>query len=260
VNHLISIIIPCYNHGEYLEETIQSIEAIKGSSEIEILIMNDGSTKVDTITELKRLESSGYNVIHQANQGLAAARNNAINLAKGKYILPLDADNKLHANYLTKAVDILNKNENIDIVYGNRILFGEESGLKKPGAFDFNKIVIGNYIDACALYRKSVWEENGGYDGKMPAMGHEDWEFWIHACLNNKNFYYLDDICFYYRTSGTSMNITTSMPNAERNKQYIYCKHGTKIIEKFYTQIQNLEYIRKYKLKAIVKLLLGYKF
>jgi glycosyltransferase involved in cell wall biosynthesis len=79
-------------------------------------------------------------VIHQSNQGLAAARNRAIAAASAKYILPLDSDNKLHRNYLTRAVEILDVHPSLDVVYGNPILFGEESGVRRVGPFEFGKL------------------------------------------------------------------------------------------------------------------------
>ena len=69
-----------------------------------------------------------------------------------------------------------------------------------------------NYIDACAVFRKTVWEEVGGYDGNMPAMGNEDWEFWIHIFFKKGVFYYLDQPCFYYRVSSTSMRVSVTEP------------------------------------------------
>lgn len=69
----VSIVIPCYNHGQYLDEALQSIHQAQAGP-VEILIVNDGSTDPATIEKLRSLEQQGYRVIHQPNQGLAAAR------------------------------------------------------------------------------------------------------------------------------------------------------------------------------------------
>lgn len=261
---VVSIIIPCYNHGRFLGDAINSILNIKTNYSYEIIVVNDGSTDEHTNQVIDNLNSDRVSVIQQKNQGLAAARNNAIIQSHGKYILPLDADNKLHDNYLIKAIDILEQNPNVDIVYGDCMLFGEQNGLRKQLEMSFEYFLkIGNHIDACAVYRKKVWDKNNGYDGKMPAMGHEDWEFWVHSKLNGFKFYYLEELCFYYRTSSSSMNIAISTPSIEKNRDYIFDKHAVKIIknilETLYLYKWKLDYIKNNKVKAIIKILLGYE-
>jgi glycosyltransferase involved in cell wall biosynthesis len=260
-NPKVSIIIPCYNHGQYIREAVESVLENANKFSFEIIIINDGSTNYDTTKELKKLEQEGYKILHQINLGLAGARNNGISLAKGKYILPLDSDNKLHKNYLTQAIEILEGNPSVDVVYGNPFFFGMEEGIKKTGEFDFLKIILGNYIDACAVYRKEVWERVKGYDGNMPVMGHEDWEFWISAYISGSNFYYLNDLCFYYRSLPNSMAKTYSTPSEDLNRKYIHQKHSSEIVTMLIATSARLDYVKKYlklnRLKAIAKILLG---
>src|SRR4051812_35874782 len=85
----ISIVIPCFNHGKYLKEAIQSVEQIQDKSLYELIIVNDGSTDEYTNRLMKSLSRKGYHIIFQNNQGLSASRNNAINVARAEYILPL---------------------------------------------------------------------------------------------------------------------------------------------------------------------------
>ncbi len=107
----VNIIIPCYNHGEFLKEAVES--ALKSTfKNYEIIIVNDGSTDVSTLTIIKELErkfqhNKLINFIHQENLGLANARNNGIRTSKGEYILILDADNKIRPDYLSEAVEII---------------------------------------------------------------------------------------------------------------------------------------------------------
>lgn len=264
----ISVIIPCYNHGAYLEEAILSVEENTDVYDCEIIIIDDGSSDSLTIEVLNSLERKGYHVIRQRNQGLAAARNNAITIARGKYILPLDSDNKLHKNYLTKAVAILEKDNSIGVVYGKPIFFGDEQGLREVGEFDFERLITMNYIDACAVFRRDIWVQVNGYDGLMPGMGNEDWEFWVHSFLLGNQFFYLQEVCFYYRVLATSMSASTTRPSYSANKEYIYKKHALKLVEKllaFNKSLINSEeknklvinYITNNRLKAIVKLGLG---
>lgn len=225
----ISIIIPCYNHGQYIQETIKSIENIVKTYESEVIIINDGSTDLKTIEILNKIKEDGYTVIHQNNKGLGSARNNGIRIAKGKYILPLDSDNLVLSPYINQAIDILEKNEDISIVYGDAEFFGEKSGKWKVGSFNLQKLMLGNYIDACAVYRKSVWEFLGGYDEKMPKMGTEDWDFWLNCSFNNFNFQYLEVPCFGYRVLKNSMIHSFSVLDFKQIYEYLEDKYSTKL-------------------------------
>lgn len=201
---LVTIVIPCYNHGAFLEETLESISKATNKYIPEIIIVNDGSTDALTLSAFERVEAQGYFVLHQENQGLAKARNNGIRLAKGKYILPLDSDNNVLPPYLNEAIDILEK-KSIDVVYGNAMYIGEKKGLWKNKHLDKRRILITNQIDACAIFKKEIWEKVGGYSEDMPYMGCEDWNFWLKCIDKGFVFLYLNEVCFQYRVLSSSM-------------------------------------------------------
>ncbi|MDQ6763404.1 MAG: glycosyltransferase [Bacteroidota bacterium] len=201
----VSVIIPCYNHGLFVREAIRSVEECSDKYLYEIIILNDGSTDIYTIEVLQQLAAEGYHVISQCNQGLGAARNNAIKEARGEYILPLDSDNKICSDYIYESIRILDEQPGIAMVYGDVEYFGKKSGRHIVGEFNLQKIMIGNIIDACAVYRKSVWEALGGYDEKMPVMGFEDWDLWLNMALHRYEFYYIPKVLFHYRVLDSSM-------------------------------------------------------
>ncbi len=202
----VSIIIPCYNHGKYIDDAVQSIDQIADKNLYEVIIVNDGSTDELTNERLRALGETGlYKVIFQKNQGLATSRNNAIALSKGEYILPLDADNKIRPEYVYKGIEIMDSRKDVSIVYGNAAYFGDKTEVFRPGPFNLQKLMIANYIDACAIYRKTVWEVTGGYDKNMPSQGVEDWEMWMHACFKGFKFHYQDEILYDYRVLADSM-------------------------------------------------------
>lgn len=203
----ISIIITCYNLGNYLEEAVASCKEYAPSSDYEIILVNDGSTDEATIKILERIaeQDKAILVLNQPNMGLAKARNNGIKLAKGKYIIPLDADNKLRPEFIKQTISILDSNEAIDVVYGDAQLFGNKTSLWKGKSFDIAEMVLNNYIDACAGFRKSVWEELGGYDENMPVMGFEDWDLWLRMAVRGVQFQYVEDVFFDYRVRDNSM-------------------------------------------------------
>ena len=103
---LVSVIIPCYNQGEFLDECLTSVFA-SSYKQIEVIVVNDGST--DNSIEIIASLNAKYNftLIDQINSGPSIARNNGVLASKGKYILPLDADDKIGGTYIEHAVKTL---------------------------------------------------------------------------------------------------------------------------------------------------------
>ena len=221
----ISIVIPCYNHGQYVREAIESVEQCSDKSLYEIIIINDGSTDDYTIEVMKQLEEEGYHVINQKNQGLGPTRNNAIKAAKGEYILPLDSDNKIRPEYIYESIKILDADATIVMVYGDAQFFGDTTKRRVVGRFNLQQIMIENYIDACTVFRKSAWEAAGGYDEKMPVMGFEDWDLWLNLSFKNYKFQYVDKILFDYRILGDSMLRSVSTEKKELLYEYLNNKY-----------------------------------
>ena len=112
----VSIIIPCYNYGQYIDEAVDSVLA-QTFQDFEIIIVNDGSTDEFTNKKLENYNKPKTTVYFTKNQGVSAARNYAIEKSSGEYILPLDADDKIHSDYIKEAVDVLEANNEIGIVY-----------------------------------------------------------------------------------------------------------------------------------------------
>jgi glycosyltransferase involved in cell wall biosynthesis len=227
-NPKVSIIIPCYNHGVYLMDAINSVNEVQDKSLFELIIINDGSNDMYTIKVLNELSEDGYCVLTQQNQGLAAARNNGIKIAKGRYILPLDADNMIRPGYVYRGINTFENNPDISIVYGNARCFGKIEEERHPGSFNLQKLMLSNYIDACAMYRREVWEKTGGYDKDMPSSGVEDWELWMHASFLGYKFHYINEVLFDYRVSKNSMitELKASKNKGNLNIEYLIKKHS----------------------------------
>ncbi|HXA00627.1 MAG TPA: glycosyltransferase [Cytophagaceae bacterium] len=220
----ISVVIPCYNQGVFLKDAIDSFRN-SNSPLFEIIIVNDGSTDPDTNSIIDQFALK-YKVIKQENQGLARARNNGIREAAYPYILPLDADNKIELAYLEEAIKILDSEQSVGVVYANAIFFGDVNAKKQVRDFDLIELLTFNYIDACAIFRKNVWEEVGGYDANMPFMGYEDWEFWISISKTEWEFRHINDYLFHYRVSSGSMVSQCNIPDNRRKiLEYIVIKH-----------------------------------
>lgn len=203
---LVSVIIPCYNQGQYLREAVDSVLASTYTN-IQIIIVNDGSTQHLDI--LNNFSAPKTHIIHQENQGLSMARNNGINEACGKYILPLDADDKIHPTYIEKALNIIENNDKIGIVYCDAEFFGIKTGKWKLKEYNFKDFLLGNYIFCSALYRKSDWAIVGGYKKEM-VFGFEDWEFWLSLIEMGAEVYKIPETLFLYRQTNKSMSESLS--------------------------------------------------
>lgn len=230
---VLSVIIPCYNHGLYIKEALESVALCTDTTLYEIIIVNDGSTDHYTIQVLKELENEGYRIIHQANLGLGTARNNAIKAARGKYILPLDSDNRIHPDYIYESINVLNKNPEVGVVYSDAQRFGEQNCKRIVGPFNLQKLMLDNYIDACAVFRKSAWEKLNGYDTHMPVMGYEDWDLWLRFALDGQHFYYINKALFDYRAMASSMSSSNSVSEALALSAYMDEKYKNYIGKKY---------------------------
>jgi glycosyltransferase involved in cell wall biosynthesis len=222
---MVSVIIPCYNQGHFLGEALASLYKAN-EADLEIIIVNDGSSDENTNRIISELDTSQYIVLNQHNQGLAMARNNGIAISKGKYILPLDADNYINPELISKAISVLDSNNSIDIVYTDCVVFGDLNENRVVGEFDFTMLLHGNYIDALAIFRREVWEVNKGYDANMPFMGWEDWDFWINSHTNGFKFYYINQSLYHYRHLGGSMLRSKDLEvKFVKVRQYIFSKY-----------------------------------
>jgi glycosyltransferase involved in cell wall biosynthesis len=219
----VAVIIPCFNHGEFLPEAVASVDAL-GRKDVEIVIVDDGSKEERTREEVEKLARSGINVIQQENRGLAAARNVGIASTTAQYIFPLDADDRMRGGGVERGIQILDSDAEVGVVYGNAQCFGTRTNYWPGGPFDRHRLLAGNFIHASALYRRVVWECNGGYDGTMPVQGYEDWDFWLGAMERGWKFEYVPLIFFDYRQHTKSM-LTHAVNFEQQIKEFACRKH-----------------------------------
>ncbi|MBU1417889.1 MAG: glycosyltransferase family 2 protein [Proteobacteria bacterium] len=207
---MISVVIPCYNHGVYLEEAVESVLA-QSYQHFEIVIVNDGSTDPYTNELLRSFDKPRCRVYHMDNQGLPAARNNGIRRTKGDYICCLDADDKYHPDYFAKAAAVLDRDK--DLQYGAVPawvqLFGSSNILWKTigsNSAGFEPFIQGirNNIQSSTMFRRICWEQIGGFEESM-TLGYEDWDFWIKMLDLGYQWFCLEEPLIYYRQKEHSM-------------------------------------------------------
>ena len=123
---LVSIIMPAFNAAYFIQESIQSVLA-QSFSDFELIVINDGSTD-DTSALVQNVKDPRIILIEQENAGVAAARNNGIEVSRGKFIAFLDSDDLWSKTKIEKQVNLLTSNPEIGLTYSDIFCF--EKSLK----------------------------------------------------------------------------------------------------------------------------------
>jgi glycosyltransferase involved in cell wall biosynthesis len=222
---LVSIVIPTYNSAAFLEETLNSALGTTYPN-FEIVVMDDGSTdQTKTILEsLTQRYPEKIRVFNQSNQGPSIARNQGIHQASGTYILPLDSDDKISADYIFQAVKTFENDAEVKVVYCEAEKFGSRCEHWRLKSFSLNQLALDNMIFVSALFRKSDWKKTGGFDPRF-TCGWEDWEFWINLLKNGGKVVKLPMIGFYYRIRKGSRRKSTNKAGKELTIQLLNRKH-----------------------------------
>lgn len=222
---MVSVIIPCYNHGKFLEETVHSV--LNSSYEdVEIIIIDDGSVDDSrAIGENLSERFSSISYYYQKNSGPSVARNYGISLAKGEIILPLDADDLINSNYIEMAVRQLELDSDVKVVYALAEKFGAVHKPWKLKEFSRAKLAVDNMIYVSSFFRKKDWEEVGGFT-ENNVLVREDWEFWIKMLKNGGEVVRLPFVGFYYRIHDNSRRKSMSSKKKKNEIEYLNKQHA----------------------------------
>ncbi len=193
----VSVITPCFNHGKYIGEMLDSVMN-QSYQDFEVIIVNDGSTD-DTAQILNTIANERVTIYHTTNHGPAVARNFAIHQAKGSIILNLDADDMIAPTFLEKCVNIFHNQPNTGIVYGDCEFFGATTGPFLLPAYSFETMLRANCIVANACFLKSDWLKTEGYSTAM-TYGYEDFDFWLSIIELGREVFQIKEPLVYYRT------------------------------------------------------------
>ena len=196
-NNKVSIIIPCYKQEEYLNEAIDSAlnQTVKP---LEVIVVNDGLPTWDNWKN--NYSNKLVKVINQENKGVSSARNTGIYASRGKYILTLDADDKIEPDFIKKTIGIN------DVVSTTLKTFGTEERIWDPEMDHptFKDFIVNNRINCFSLFTREAFDKVGGYDEKM-RLGYEDWYLWVRMSHAGFKFTVIREPLFRYRKHGYSM-------------------------------------------------------
>ncbi|MFH4964296.1 glycosyltransferase [Gaetbulibacter sp. M235] len=228
----VSVIVPCYNQAQYLDDALQSV--LKQTyKDWECIIVNDGSTDhTEEVANTFLKLDNRFKYIDIKNGGVSHARNVGIKEANGDYILPLDADDKIAPSYIELGLKEFDKDNALKVVYCEAKFFGKYNKLWKLPNYSFRELLRNNIIFCSALIKKDDFVKSGGYDINL-SIGLEDWEFWINFLKDGGKVYRIPKVCFYYRIKETSRNVEISENDFEEVLKYISIKHSELYVHNF---------------------------
>lgn len=188
----VSVIVTAYNLEGYLDAALRSV-AESTLEDFECIVVDDASPdRCGEIADTWAKRDQRFRVIHNAeNQYLAGARNTGIGSARGKYILPLDADDRLSPVALELLAGALDADRAIHIAYGNVFFVNEQNEPEQYGRdpghsgwpidynYEWHVHLKRNILPYCSMFRRDVWELTGGYRSRYRTG--EDADFWIRA-------------------------------------------------------------------------------
>lgn len=231
IRPLVSIIIPCYNDAQYIEQAVQS--ALNQTySNIEVIVVDDGSN-AETKAVLKKIEPKISQLITQENQGQSTARNVGIKAANGEFILVLDSDDYFEPSFCEEAEAVFCSDASIKIVTCQAtLLFSDnKKELYIPKGGDIKNFMYGNCALGTSVFKKEDWKNASGYDETMRS-GFEDWEFFIRLLKSGGTAFVIQKPLYTYRKREAS---TTTRANKVRYDllNYIYVKHKDLYVSDF---------------------------
>lgn len=222
----VSVIIPAYNAGKYLAETIQSVLA-QSYSDFEIIICDDGSTD-NTATIIKSFSDPRIKYKYQKNSGISTARNNGAELATGRYLAFLDADDLFHCDNLARKVVALEQQPAVALVFAdcavidakgnatNEKLIGKDENVLQDLLLWNGTVIPG---PSSILMTRDAFEKSGGFDPEFSTAADQNFFFRIahkHKCLR------IPEVLTSYRKHDSNMHMNIAL--MERDHIGVYKK------------------------------------
>ncbi|HEX3704146.1 MAG TPA: glycosyltransferase family A protein [Vicinamibacterales bacterium] len=201
----VSVIIPCYDLGRYLDEAVGSVLA-QTYQDFEIIVVDDGSMEPETLALIEDYRRPKTRVVRAAHGGLAAARNMGIAHAQGDLLCALDADDRLAPSFLEKTVRALDDDPAIAFASCWLRAFGDEAWEWRPERCDLPALLSEDTILTAALVRRDAVASAGGYDTAMPVQGDEDWDLWLTLVERGYHGVIIPEVLFDYRRRAGSMS------------------------------------------------------
>ncbi len=262
---VVSVIIPMYNVGKYIEQSITSVLQ-QTYHDFELILVDDGCFD-DTLNKVNKFSDPRIRIVHQKNRGLSGARNTGIDAARGSYVALLDADDYWAKDKLSQHVKHLSENPEVGVSYCPSLFINEEGELLGVGQFPkihnittehiFCRNPVGN--GSAPVIRRSLLSEIGYFGIKRDKYRKmyfnetlrqsEDIELWTRiALMTSWKFAGIKKPLTYYRINNSGLS-------ADIKKQLASWQHAVLLNKdsnpKFFKQFYSLA--QAYQLRYLAR-------
>jgi hypothetical protein len=240
-NPTLTVVVPCYESGALLQETVRSIWTSSRPPD-EVIIVDDGSRGAATAEALAALvrdaDSAGLalRVIRQKNRGLAGARNSGITAASGTYISFLDGDDLIDPSFYHLALSLLGREPELGGVSTWMDYFGEASGCWNPVQPELPLLLCVNQATCSVLVtRTALLRTLGGFDERQ-RYNFEDWELGIRYLAQGHPIVNIPRYLVRYRVRGDSL-LRTLTPAQHQVMRGVTFESHRPLVQSFGTEL-----------------------
>ena len=218
----VAVIIPCYNHGSFLPESVDSALNQEGGPP-RVVVVDDGSTEPETVAALAALPSE-VEVLRRDNGGHGPARTTGVDATDEPYLCMLDADDRLAQGAALKLRRALEADPTAAWSYGRMRFFGAWQGEVRFPDWDPYRLLYRSIVGWIGMVRREAYEEVGGFDPSMG--GFEDWDFMLSALERGWTAAQVPEVVLEYRKHETSM-LESHRREYRRHYRQIRDRHRT---------------------------------
>ncbi|MBP59138.1 MULTISPECIES: glycosyltransferase family 2 protein [Idiomarina] len=230
LNLKVSVVIPSFNHREYIEKSVMSV-LTQTYKNIELIVIDDGSTDGTDILLDKLSKKHNFTYISQENEGVCKTLNRGIQeISTGDYICILGSDDYFHPEKVEKQLTELAQNENSEFSYTQALEFDSKSSkelrrfpLRKFSGNILNEIFYRQpYAAGSIMFSRRLYNTVGGFDNNLK---HEDWDFSI-RCSAITQFIGINEPLFFYRSHDNNIMKTSSRHEIFLTKKKVLNKNS----------------------------------
>lgn len=217
----VAVVIPCFNHGEFVAEAVAS--ALHEQEACEVVVVDDGSSDPDTLRVLVALAAAGVKVVHQENAGPAAARSAGVVATSAPYVQSLDADDRLAPGVVARLADALEAHPDAKMAWGPVESFGARAWrIPCRQRLDPWRISFLNEVPAAVLVERRALEAVGRWD----ETGYEDWDLQMKGAEAGWTGWRIDDVCLLYREHPGPRQLADLKSRDEENRRRLRRRHS----------------------------------
>lgn len=225
----ITVIVPCFNVGRYLPETLDSLRR-QTYTNFDVLIIDDGTTEVASLAVFDRLRTAGYTILRKPNGGLGSARNHGFKDAKTTWVIPIDGDDVAHPRFIERLYEAIRRDPTLDAASCMFESFRGEPGDVVSGyvpmAIDRDLLTFHNVAGpgAASILRRQAVLDAGGYDEYLTSF--EDWDLWCTFAARGLRGVAIPEFLLHYRLRDESLIHAEATPRLHALKAYLLAKHA----------------------------------